>query len=130
MQQSTLQRNALASALALALFSPFAVSAQQAETQTDTSTTTQPAEQDQEARTLDAVTVTGSRIKRAEIEGPAPVTIITGEQMKKEGFATVYDALQTLTEAIGNVQNDYDWGQSSVNAYPLNLRNLGSPYGL
>ena len=125
MQQSTLQRNALASALALALFSPLGASAQD-QTQPDTTTTAeQPAEQNEKARTLDAVTVTGSRIKRASIEGPAPVTIITGEQMKKEGFATVYDALQTLTEAIGNVQNDYDWGQSSVNAYPLNLRNLG-----
>lgn len=126
MQQSTLQRNALASALALALLSPFAASAQQAEPQqTDPSTAAEPAEKDGKARTLDTVTVTGSRIKRAEIEGPAPVTVITGEQIKKEGFATVYDALQTLTEAIGNVQQDYQWGQSSVNAYPLNLRNLG-----
>jgi outer membrane receptor protein involved in Fe transport len=127
MQQSFLQRNALASALSVALFSPLAVSAQQAEAQqTDPSATTEQATaNDKQARTLDTVTVTGSRIKRAQIEGPAPVTIITGEQMKKEGFATVYDALQTLTEAIGNVEQDYSWGSSSVNAYPLNLRNLG-----
>lgn len=123
MPQSTFQRNALASALAMALFSSFAASAQ--EQPTDATAAQPEAEADRDARTLDAVTVTGSRIKRSTIEGPAPVTVITGEQLKKEGFATVYDALQTLTEAIGNVQNDYDWGQSSVNAYPLNLRNLG-----
>jgi len=139
MTNSKLHRNALASALALALFAPIAA---QAQTQPQTPPPSQSEEQKldeltpneqaakektakQPTATLDAVVVTGSRIKRAEIEGPAPVTIITGEQMKKEGFATVYDALQTLTEAIGNVQNDYDWGQSSVNAYPLNLRNLG-----
>jgi outer membrane receptor protein involved in Fe transport len=127
MQQSTLQRNALASALALALFSPFAASAQQAEPQpaaTET-TTEQSTENAENARTLDAVTVTGSRIKRSEIEGPAPVTVITGEQIRKEGFSTVYEALGSLSEVTGTVQNDYDWGQSSVNASPLNLRNLG-----
>ena len=120
MQQSFLQRNALASALSVALFSPLAVSAQQAEAQqTDPSATTEQATaNDKQARTLDTVTVTGSRIKRAQIEGPAPVTIITGEQMKKEGFATVYDALQTLTEAIGNVEQDYSWVSSSVRAAP------------
>lgn len=126
MQKSNLQRNALASALAMALL-PFAVSAQQSDAQqTDpNATTAQATAADKEASTLDAVTVTGSRIKRSEIEGPAPVTVITAEQMKKEGFATVYDALQTITEAIGNVEQDYNWGQTSVNAYPLNLRNLG-----
>jgi len=75
--------------------------------------------------TLDAISVTGSRIKRAAAEGPAPVTVITAEQMKREGFATVYDALLTLTEALGEVEPDLRWGQSSPNAYPLNLRNLG-----
>jgi outer membrane receptor protein involved in Fe transport len=118
----TPSRNVLAAALTVALWSPLLASAQDQ--------TAPPAEQDaqaeqQEARTLDTVQVTGSRIKRSEVEGPAPVTVITGEQMKKEGFATVHDALLQITEAIGNVQNDSDWGQSSVNASPLNLRNLG-----
>ena len=57
MQQSTLQRNALASALALALFSPFAASAQQAEPQpaaTET-TTEQSTENAENARTLGSV---------------------------------------------------------------------------
>jgi len=125
MQQSTFQRNALASALAVALFSSFAASAQEQTTDASATGTQPEAATDSKARTLDTVTVTGTRIKRAQIEGPAPVTIITGEQMKKEGFATVYDALQTITEAIGNVEQDYSWGSSSVNAYPLNLRNLG-----
>jgi len=74
---------------------------------------------------IDGITVTGSRIKRAATEGPAPITVITSEQMKREGFATVHDALSTLTEAIGPIEPDSRWGQSSSNAYPLNLRNLG-----
>ncbi|MEZ0470752.1 TonB-dependent receptor plug domain-containing protein [Luteimonas salinilitoris] len=131
MQYSTFHRNALASALALALFPPFAALAQaqdqDAQQPPPTEQAGAPAETgpDENARTLDTVTVTGSRIKRAEIEGPAPVTIITGEQIRKEGFTTIYEALSSLTEVTGNVQNDYDWGQSSVNASPLNLRNLG-----
>ncbi len=114
-----LQYSPLAAALFLAMAVALPAAAQDAPAQEETA----PA--DGKAKTLDTVAVTGSRIKRSDIEGPAPVTVITGEQMKKEGFATVYDALQTITEAIGNVQNDYDWGQTSVNASPLNLRNLG-----
>ena len=131
MQQSTFQRNALASALALALFSSFAAAAQD-QPQTDpntaaSATSDQPADtaKDRKARTLDTVTVTGSRIKRAQIEGPTPVAVITAEQMKKEGFATVYDALRTIPAALGNVENPSNWGRQTVNAYPLNLRALG-----
>jgi len=103
----------LASALLLAMTVPFAAYAQNSPTPgADTSE-------------LDKISVTGSRIKRVEMEGPAPVKVITAEQIRAEGFATVYDALQTITEAIGPVDQDYQWGQSSVNAYPVNLRNLG-----
>lgn len=126
-RSTTHRRTALAAALTLALCAPFAAAAQDPQTTAseEEAEATESETTDQSARTLDAVVVTGSRIKRSEVEGPAPVTVITGEQIKKEGFATVHDALLTITEAIGNVQNDYDWGQSSVNAYPLNLRNLG-----
>lgn len=124
MTQPSIRRNALACALALALTAPLALA--------QSAATTDPAKVDstkkadgKNAEELEKVVVTGTHIKRAEIEGPAPVTVITAEDIKKQGFATVYDVLQTITEAIGNVQNDYDWGQSSVNAYPLNLRNLG-----
>ena len=94
MQHSNFHRNAMASALALALFSPFAARAQAQEAppaeQADAPAQT---ETDESAKTLDAVTVTGSRIKRAEVEGPAPVTVITGELIRTEGFNTVYVAL-------------------------------------
>lgn len=129
MKQSTFHQNALASALALALFSPVAAlaqaeAAQQSPPVEQTNESAQT-ESSENARTLDTVLVTGSRIKRAEVEGPAPVTVITGDQIRREGFTTIYEALGSLTEVTGNVQNDYDWGQSSVNASPLNLRNLG-----
>jgi len=116
------RRTVLAAAMALALSCPLAAIAQDGQAQ---QTQADESASDGKAKNLDTVTVTGSRIKRSEIEGPAPVTVISADQMRKEGFATVYDALQTITAALGPVQNDYDWGQSSVNAYPINLRNLG-----
>ncbi len=126
---TTPSRSILAAALAFALSTPLIAAAQDPQTPPDASTEEADADQTQapadEATTLDSVVVTGSRIKRSEVEGPAPVTVITGEQIRKEGFTTVYEALGSLTEVTGNVQNDYDWGQSSVNASPLNLRNLG-----
>ncbi|MGO1070436.1 TonB-dependent receptor domain-containing protein [Lysobacter sp. CA199] len=73
---------------------------------------------------LAAVQVTGSRIKRAEIEGPSPVTVITAEQMEREGHATVFEALETLVMANGAVETELSGG-FSANAHPLNLRGLG-----
>lgn len=70
------QRDLLASAILATLafgISP-AVLAQDAQEE-DASTTAQP------ATTLDKVTVTGSRIKRVDIEGPTPVTVVTAEDI-------------------------------------------------
>ena len=71
----------------------FAQDASENQDQTESATTQSPAE----ATNLDKVTVVGSRIKRAEIEGPAPVTVITRADIDREGFQTVGDMLQTLT---------------------------------
>lgn len=122
---SRLHRNTLARAHAFVLFAPSAVLAQSTATQPAAPSAQAQPTADAGAKQLDKVTVTGSRIKRAEIEGPAPVTIVTAEQIKKEGFTTVYDALSTFTEAMGTVESDIRWGQHTVNASPLNLRNLG-----
>ena len=43
------------------------------------------------ATNLDRVSVVGSRIKRSEVEGPAPVTVITRTDIDREGFQTVGD---------------------------------------
>ncbi|WP_287130771.1 MULTISPECIES: TonB-dependent siderophore receptor [Gammaproteobacteria] len=77
------------------------------------------------ATNLDKVTVTGSRIKRAEVEGPAPVTVISSAQIEREGFTTVFDALNTLTQASGSTQNEIFQGGFTPNASVINLRGLG-----
>ena len=117
------KRSRLSAALITALVMPFAGTAfaQEAEQSTPPPSSTS---------TLDKVTVTGSRIKKAEIEGPAPVTVITADDIEKQGFSTVYDALNTLTQFTGSVQNELNQDGFTPNASFLNLRGLGPGYQL
>lgn len=47
--------------------------------------------------TLDAVTVTGSRIKRAELEGRVPVQTLTREDIDRSGMTSIGEILQELS---------------------------------
>lgn len=79
---------------------------------------------------LGKITVTGSRIPRAQTEGPSPVTVITGDEMNARGYRNVYDALATQTQNTGMSQGE-DYGntwQPAANA--LNLRGLGPNHTL
>jgi outer membrane receptor protein involved in Fe transport len=73
---------------------------------------------------LQRVEVTGSRIKRTEIEGPAPVVVLTSDQMEQEGFTTVYEALNSLTQNVSSVQDDQFLGFTPT-ANAIDLRGLG-----
>ncbi|MFN4160602.1 MAG: TonB-dependent receptor domain-containing protein [Stenotrophomonas sp.] len=80
---------------------------------------------------LDRVSVVGSRIKRAEVEGPAPVTVITRADIDREGFQSVGDMLQTLTQnTTSSFTGDLNAGGFTPNAQVVNLRNLGPGYTL
>jgi iron complex outermembrane recepter protein len=74
---------------------------------------------------LDRITVTGSRIQRVAVEGPSPVTVIDAAQIQREGFTTVYEVLNSLTQSTGQIQVEQDAGTFTQNANGLNLRNLG-----
>ncbi|TDK24460.1 TonB-dependent receptor [Luteimonas aestuarii] len=76
------------------------------------------------AATLDRVQVTGSRIKRAEIEGALPVTVITREAIEVSGKTTVADLLQNSTfNSFGS--NKPASGSSAQSMSELSLRGLG-----
>lgn len=126
------QRSRLLAAILIGLAAPavaFSASAQEA--QQDTDAEAKPAADAQSAQTLDKVEVTGSRIKRVEIEGPSPVVVITAEDIRKQGYSTISEALQTLTQFNGDVIGG-DLGASSTipDASFLNLRGLGVGYQL
>ena len=124
--RNRLQRSRLSAALIAALLLPAAgtVLAQEA-----TEDETEQAA-DEDTTELDRVVVTGSRIGRAEIEGPAPVTVITAEDLEVQVFSTVYDALNTLTQFTGSVQNELTQNGFTPNASFLNLLGLGPGYQL
>ena len=117
-------RHRLSAALLAAMIVPFAGQALAQEASTDT-------EKKEGAQTLDKVQVVGSRIKRAEIEGPAPVVVITRADIDREGFQTVGDMLQTLTQnTSGSFTGDLAVTGFTPNAQVVNLRGMGPGYTL
>ena len=80
---------------------------------------------DKEAKTLDRVEVTGSRLKRAEIEGAVPVTVIDRATIDASGDVSVADVLRDSTfSSVGNFKPQS--GSSAQSLATINLRGLGS----
>lgn len=81
---------------------------------------------------VEALVVTGSRIPRIATEGPAPVTVITSENIKAAGFNSVPDVLRSLTQNGGETQTQQsssgaDW---TPGAQQVDLRGLGPNHTL
>ncbi len=73
---------------------------------------------------LEPIIVTGSRIKSDETRSPAPVVILSREEIKARGLASIGDVLQTLTvqsNAVNTQANNGGDGSTRVS-----LRGLGS----
>lgn len=93
--------------------------------------------QDQdEAAVLDRIEVTGSRIKKAEIEGQSPVQIVSREQIDRSGLNSIGDVLQQLTgsgsslntkfNSSGNFGFPPDGGGVGAGSTTVDLRHLGA----
>lgn len=79
------------------------------------------------AAALDEVVVTGSRIKRSELESASPITIISADAIFDSGIANVEDILQEMTAAAGpagNSSNAY-WTSNGYGTAQINLRGIG-----
>ncbi|HOZ23716.1 MAG TPA: TonB-dependent receptor [Thermomonas sp.] len=81
---------------------------------------------------LQTVQVTGSRIPRAQVEGPAPITLITAEQIQAAGLTSVPDVLRSLSQNSGSVQGQQNTtsAQSTPGAQAVDLRGLGPNHTL
>lgn len=79
---------------------------------------------------LEAMTVTGSRIRRTQVEGPAPVTVLTARDFQTRGFATLYDALRTLNQSTGVVEGELSQQGFTPNGRFVDLRGMGPNYQL
>lgn len=82
-------------------------------------------DQDADSKTLDRIEVTGSRIKRAEVEGALPVTVINREQLETSGDVSVADYLRNTTfNSFGSFQSTS--GNSGQGFTGISLRGLGT----
>ena len=75
--------------------------------------------------TLEKVTVTGSRIKRSQVEGASPLIVITKQDMKDNGYRNLTEALQSLPIANAATQNESLVNTFTPNANELDLRRFG-----
>lgn len=81
----------------------------------------------QESKSLPAVEVVGSRIKRADYEPPVPVTIIRREEIRASGATSVGELLNAHSLANGAAVYDTDFASGfSAGAATVSLRGLGS----
>ena len=79
------------------------VQAQQASSDTSSTTQTQP--EASKAKTLNAVTVTGSLIRRVDKETASPVTTVDRATITNAGNPTMGNVLQALPSVSGNATN-------------------------
>ncbi|WP_119719155.1 TonB-dependent receptor domain-containing protein [Cognatilysobacter tabacisoli] len=95
-----------------------------------------PAAANPQATTLDTVTVTGSRIKKAEVEGQVPVRTLSREDIERTGLTSIGDVVQQITgsgsgfnrtrNASGNDGFPSDGGGTGAGSTTVDLRNLGT----
>ncbi|HTP39404.1 MAG TPA: TonB-dependent receptor [Steroidobacteraceae bacterium] len=76
------------------------------------------------------IVITGSRIPRTAVEGPAPVVTVTADDIKSNGFATVADVMSSLTQNLGALDNNQYTNGFSPGAQAVDLRGLGPNHTL
>jgi iron complex outermembrane receptor protein len=82
--------------------------------------------QDESSKNRERITVTGSRIKQIELQGPKPVITIDSEEIKKSGATDVNDYLEKLTTAsFGSASYGSGYG-APAGTQGYNIRGLGS----
>ncbi|MCE7951580.1 MAG: TonB-dependent receptor [Xanthomonadales bacterium PRO7] len=110
--------------LAMAVFAAFACTATPAIAQDNTATTSTSTQK------LETIQVTGSLIPRAQVEGPAPITVITDKDIRERGFATAADIMTSLSQNLGNIDNNQITNGFSNGAQAVDLRGLGPNHTL
>jgi iron complex outermembrane receptor protein len=119
-QISKAVRLALVAGAVSAAAAPAAFAADDQSTTTTTTTTTN----NQSTAQLGKIEVTGTRIKRTDVETAQPVTILTATQLKATGLTSIGDILQTVSQsgaALNTTFNNGGNGRTNID-----LRFLGA----
>ena len=80
---------------------------------------------DEAVKSIEKIQVTGSRIKRSDMETASPVTLIGADEIRASGATSVDSVLQQMTATGGAMTNPGVNNGSGGNA-SINLRGLGS----
>jgi len=83
-----------------------------------------------ESQTFETVTVTGSLIPRAQIETASLVITISAQDIQREGFRNVYDALHSLPLATGQIQDNQSTNSFTPGANTVSLLGLDPSFTL
>ena len=75
-------------------------------------------------QTLDKIQVTGSRIKRADVETSQPVFTMSREQIQAQGQTSIGDIIQSISTNGSTLNSNYNNGGNGETR--VNMRNLGS----
>ena len=84
----------------------------------------------QKDKQLGTITVTGSLIPQAQVETASPVITISTQQLERQGFGTVYDALRAQPVATGAVQDNQSTGGFTPGAQTISLLGLDPGFTL
>ena len=98
--------------LALSLAGLFLTSTSSVVFAQDNSPAAQPqASQEQQAKQLQTITVTGSALPRVDVETPSPVTVITAAQIERSGLKTVSDVVRAISaDNSGSIPTSFTAG--------------------
>ncbi|WP_440875479.1 TonB-dependent receptor plug domain-containing protein [Thalassotalea sp. PLHSN55] len=80
---------------------------------------------EENAEEVERIEVTGSRIKRTDLESAVPVTVLTADDMLVKGFNNVQDALASLSSVTGTNTTQSVHGFTPA-ASSISLRNAGA----
>lgn len=80
---------------------------------------------DEAAQSIEKIQVTGSRIKRSDMETASPITLISADEIKASGVNSIDGVLQKMTATGGAMTNPGINNGSGGNA-SIDLRGLGS----
>ena len=83
-----------------------------------------PSAEDEASIAVEKITVTGSRIKRAELSSNTPVFTFTGDDLSVRGFTNVAELLNQSPLFSGSLngegdQNSFNAGQNQINLFDL-----------
>jgi iron complex outermembrane recepter protein len=81
-------------------------------------------ETEQKATTLDRIEVTGSRIKRIDVETSQPILTLNREEIQAQGLTSVGDVIQNITANGSTLNSTFNNGGNGETR--VSLRNLGS----